>query len=114
MAEIVKKIFNIIEIRNLNITEFTEQVGIARNTVYKLTDDSIKYSTLKKIAKVLNLPITYFISEEEEQVHQNSRKRAKQKRDKLALIERQKQLLNELAIITAEVEKELKSKKGMQ
>jgi len=112
MAGIIEKIFNIIEQRNVNITEFTQQVGIARNTIYSLTDDSIKYSTLRKIAKVLNLPITYFISDEEEQIHVNSRKKAKQKRDKLALIERQKQLLNELAIITTEVEKELKAKKG--
>jgi len=112
MAGIIEKIFNIIEDRNVNITEFTQQVGIARNTIYSLTDDSIKYSTLKKIAKVLNLPITYFIFDEEEHLHESSRKRTKKERDELDLIQRQKQLLNELALITKDVETKLKSKKG--
>ncbi len=111
MSELTDKIYKVIEDRNLNITAFAKQVGLSRDTIYNLSDETIKYSTIKKISKVLNLPITYFISESKELVHSNSRKEAKKKRDKLALIERQKQLLNELAIITSEVEKELKAKK---
>lgn len=69
MVSISDKIRGIIEAKNLNKTEFSKQIGMARDYVYNLSDETIKVSTLIRICDVLKIPIIDFFSENKAQTN---------------------------------------------
>ncbi len=58
MQNIIYKIERLREFKKVSKVDFCSKIGIHRDTLYKLTDDSIKISTLLKISKVLETPIS--------------------------------------------------------
>jgi len=101
------KIYKEIKDRNLSITDFAKDIDVSRDTIYNLSDDTIKYATVKKIAEVLNLPISFFINDEDEK-RQKVKKTGAKKNNLTELIEKETRLLNELKSVNSEVKQELK------
>ncbi len=111
MGTVTDKIYKEIKSRNLNITEFANAIGLSRDTIYNLSDETIKYATIKKIAAVLKLPISFFINDETEEKQKNLKTGIK-KDTVTELLEKQTRLLNELKSINTDLKQELnKSKK---
>ena len=63
MSSILHKIESEIKIKGLTIADFTKKIGISRGGFYSLDENSLKVSTLKKIALTLDRPVAYFIEE---------------------------------------------------
>ncbi|MBA2612568.1 MAG: helix-turn-helix transcriptional regulator [Bacteroidetes bacterium] len=57
----VHKIKKALEASKLTHAEFADKVGISRDTVYKLNDETIKLATIEKICQVLGLDFAEFI-----------------------------------------------------
>jgi len=56
---------------NLSVDQFAEKIGLKRGAVYNLiAENSTKIETLEKIAKVLDVPISYFFNETEQNEYQ--------------------------------------------
>ena len=113
MRNIADKIIETVKERNIRITALAKEIGVSRETIYKLSDDSIKLSTIKKVAEFLEVPITYFI--EDEPAKKSPKKKAKPTKalDKKAIELVQKKLSKKLTtIIKLELEKEFKLLKG--
>jgi len=107
MTKVTDKILSEINSRNISITDFANDIGVSRDTVYNFSDDTIKYITVKKIAEVLNLPISFFINDEEEEEKRKGKKGMK--KDVVnVLFQRQSKLLNELNIVAKELQKAMK------
>ncbi len=66
MDTIIFKINKLLEQKKITKTAFAKQVGIHLDTVYNLTDEGVKFSTLIKICEVLNVPISHFIENDTE------------------------------------------------
>ncbi len=64
MTSISYKVNKLLEAKKITKTAFAKQVGIHIDTVYNLTDESIKLSTLLKFCEVLNVPINHFLETE--------------------------------------------------
>ncbi|MDF2449434.1 MAG: Cro/C1-type DNA-binding domain [Bacteroidota bacterium] len=65
MASISYKINELREAKKLTKTAFAELIGVNRDTVYNLSDESIKVSTLLKISEKLDVPVSFFFSSAE-------------------------------------------------
>lgn len=73
------KIKELLSEKKLSMTEFSEKLGVSRNTVYNITDKDyhIDIELLKRVAKVLDIQITDFfdaedlkiVAELEDQIH---------------------------------------------
>jgi DNA-binding XRE family transcriptional regulator len=60
------KIEKLIESKSINKTRFAELIGVSRDTVYNLSDESIKVATLIKVSEVLGVPIMHFFEKQDE------------------------------------------------
>jgi len=61
MSSISHKIEKLLEAKSLTKSRFAELIGVNRDTVYNLTDETIKLSTLLKISEVLGVSISHFL-----------------------------------------------------
>jgi len=77
MNEITDKIFKELKNRKIKITEFAQKMDVSRDTVYKWTDETIRYATIKKIAVYLNLPISHFVNDNNNQKFKIQKPKAK-------------------------------------
>ena len=66
MLKIIEiKLKNILVERNLTMKEIVAKIDMTENGfAYSLKNDTLKIITLEKIAKILDVPITYFFTEE--------------------------------------------------
>ena len=113
MRNISDKIIETVKQKNIKISALAKEIGVSRETIYKMSDESVKFSTIKKAAEFLDVPITYLI--EAEPAKKSSKKKAKPTKplDKKAIEQVEKKLSKKLTtIIKFELEKEFKSLKG--
>jgi DNA-binding Xre family transcriptional regulator len=61
MSSISYKIDKLLEVKKLSKTKFAKLINVNRDTVYNLSDETIKVSTLLKISEILDTPIEYFL-----------------------------------------------------
>jgi hypothetical protein len=59
----IEKIKSLVSSEKVNITDFCKKINISRDGFYKLNNDSIKLSTIEKIADYFNKPVCFFIDD---------------------------------------------------
>lgn len=67
MLQLEKKVKFMLKKRKLSIDELSSEIGMSKQNLYNLfkTDD-IKVSYIKKMSSFLDIPIAYFISEDDD------------------------------------------------
>jgi len=102
--EIIKdKILKTVKKKKIKITEFAKEIGMSRAAIYNLTDETIKYSTIKKIANYLDVPVSDLINDDAKTKIKTGV--SKQKKESAKQLNR---LLNKLASVHSEFRKEFK------
>lgn len=83
--------------QKISITELTKKIGMSRDGYYKINDNSIKISTLKKIASVLNKPLSFFLEEKHPEQHVVNEAPARYGKEELTeIIRKQQEEINQL------------------
>lgn len=67
MSNIIGRIEKIIEQKKLSKAEFARLMGISRASLYTISDDSLKFSTIEKAAKILGVSVSYLIDTNNEE-----------------------------------------------
>ncbi len=69
MISITERIFKTAKEKKVKKSKMAREIGVSREMMYKMTDQNIKYATIKKMAVVLNVTVAYLTNNDNNEAH---------------------------------------------